>query len=82
MESLFLLLHSHRADLGADTGEGNTRDSSLSLIILEPQERPQDENGMVFFKLACAAHGPFDSSPVYFNEDELACPGVYFSRKS
>ena len=36
------------------------------------------KTGWFFFKLACAAHGPFDSSPVYFNEDELACPGVYF----
>ena len=39
------------------------------------------KTGWLFFKLAFAARGPFDSSPVYFNEDGLTCPGVYFSRK-
>jgi hypothetical protein len=38
--------------------------------------------GWLFFKLVFAARGPFDSSPVYFNEGEVTCPGVYFSRKS
>ena len=34
LTSLLLLLHSHRADLGPDTGEGKTQDSSLR--TLEP----------------------------------------------
>ena len=34
------------------------------------------KTGWLFFKLAFAARGPFDSSPVYFNEDGLTCPGT------
>ena len=40
------------------------------------------KTGWWFFKLAFAARGPFDSSPVYFNEDDLTCPGVYFFNES
>ena len=39
------------------------------------------KTGWLFFKLAFAARGPFDSSPVYFNEDGPTCPGVYIFTK-
>ena len=41
LKSLLLLLHSHRADLGPDTGEGKTQDPSLR--TLEPKsQKPED----------------------------------------
>ena len=42
LKSLLLLLHSHRADLGPDTGEGKTQYSNLR--TLEPTQCSQPES--------------------------------------